>query len=277
MTKLANTFLRKRKTVYGLLFSFFTVVNSADYVKRVDFFDASNNPLLFIDFEYDNSGNVTRSVYTADSTFLRKTVIVKNADGKSAKEVSLNFNNDTSFVSTFAYSGDNTEMTTKDQFALDQLGGKVNFKGSGDSYEVSQGSTVFNKISYENNKINVTDASGALMYYATIKTGTSSAFSNPILKSGGLISLLSKGNRSFELRFKIQEASVVSCDLYSLSGRNIAKLFNRDYTPGNKKEVISLGKNVGNIANGVYLMSLTIGGKKVLNEKILIQGSKGGF
>jgi hypothetical protein len=168
-------------------------------------------------------------------------------------------------------------MTTKDQFALDQLGGKVNFKGSGDSYEVSQGGTVFNKITYESNKINVTDASGALMYYATVKTGTSSAFSRPILKSGGMLSLISKGNNSFELKFNIQEASAVSCDLYSLSGRNVAKLFNRDYAPGNIREIISIGNNATNIANGVYLISLTIGGKKVLNEKILIQGSKGGF
>lgn len=276
MTLLSNTFSRKRKMVLGILFSLFVVANSE---QRVDFYDASDNHLLFIIIQ--NDGNA-RSVYTSDSTFIKRTVLTKKADGKSEKEVSYNFNQDTIGVTSFAYNGENTEIISKDQFALDQLGGKVNFKESGDNYDVSQNGTTFNKISYEKdgsgnyNKINVTDNNGTLMYYAKITTvGVTTP--RQVSKSSNMATLQSKGNNSFELKFKIQDPSAVSCDLYSLSGRNIAKLFNRDYASGNNKETIRIGKNVPAVANGVYLISLTVNGKNVLNEKILMQVSTGGF
>jgi hypothetical protein len=281
MSLLFNSF-RKRKIVYGVLFSFFGVIN-ADPVRRVDFFDASNNHLMFITFEYDNNGNNTaREVYMSDSTFVKRTILVKNGSGKSDKEVSFDFNQDTSFVTTFGYKSENTEMTVKDQFAVDQLGGKVNFKESGDNYEVSQNGSAFNKINYEKdgsgnyNRINISDNSGALMYYALVSTSMS-VFSRPVHKTGNQATLYPKGNNCFELKFKVQEAVKVSCDLYSLSGRSIAKLFNKDVAAGISKETVWIGKSVPGIANGVYLMSLTVNGKKVLNEKILIQGFSGGF
>lgn len=280
MSLLINS-CRKRNMVLGILFSFFSII-SAGGIKRADFFDASNNHLMFINFAED--GN-SYEVLMSDSTFVRSVNLTKK-DGKNEKAVSLNFNQDTSIITTFTYDGDNTSISVRDRHckkpeeAIDELGGKVNFKASGDSYEVSQNGTAFNKINYEKsgsgdyNRINVTDNSGTLMYYVTLST-TGIARLRSTLKADNLAALYSKGNNCFELKLRLQESAKVSCDLFSLSGRNVSKIFSRDVIAGSSKETIRIGK--GDIANGVYLLSLTINGRKVLNEKVLIQGNKGGF
>jgi len=274
MSILVNT-CRKRKIVFGILFSFFSLV-SAGEVKRADFFDASDNHLMFITFAED--GN-SYEVFMSDSTFVRKVALVKK-DGKNEKAVSYNFNEDTSFVTTFSYNSTNTEMSVRDEFRNDQLGGKVNFKEAGDSYEVSQSGNVFNKMNYEKNgsgdynRINVTDNSGKLQYYVKLGT-TGIARLKSVLKNGNAAVLHSKGPNCFELKLRLQESAHINCDIFSLSGRNVAKLFSKDVAAGSSREMVRVAN--GDVANGVYLLSLAINGKKVLNEKVLIQGVKGGF
>lgn len=276
MSILVNT-CKKRKIVFGfgILFSFISLV-SAGEVKRADFFDASDNHLMFITFAED--GN-SYEVFMSDSTFVRRVAFVKK-DGKNQKAVSYNFNEDTSFVTTFAYNDANTDMTVRDEFRIDQLGGKVNFKEVGDSYEVSQNNSVFNKINYEKNgsgdynRINVTDNSGTLQYY--VKLGTTGVGRlKPVLKNDNPAVLHSKGRNCFELKLRLQESAHISCNIYSLSGRNVAKLFSKDFAAGSSKEMVRVANS--EVANGVYLLSLAVNGKKVLSEKVLIQGVKGGF
>jgi hypothetical protein len=209
MSILVNT-CRKRKIVFGILFSFFSLV-SAGEVKRADFFDASDNHLMFITFAAD--GN-SYEVFMSDSTYVR-TVFLSKKDGKTDKTVSLNFNQDTSYITTFSYDGGNSSMQVKDRYckkpqeAIDELGGKVDFKESGDSYEVSQNGNVFNKINYEKNgsgdynRINVTDNSGKLQYYVRLGT-TGVARLKPVLKNDNPAVVHSRGNNCFELKLRLQ-------------------------------------------------------------------------
>jgi hypothetical protein len=92
-----------------------------------------------------------------------------------------------------------------------------------------------------------------------------------------LPSIHATGNNRFEFHFTILKPSLISCELTSLSGRHVGKLFNNKYATGAFNEVISLTKSMPNIANGVYLMSLSINGRSVSSEKILVQRTKGGL
>jgi hypothetical protein len=125
-------------------------------------------------------------------------------------------------------------------------------------------------------KIDVYDKDGNLLYYAS--------FDGPsigVLKHNrnllNLPSMRAIGNNRFEFRFNFLKPSMVCCELTSLSGRQVAKLLNRKYASGAVNEVISISKSMPNIANGVYLMSLSIDGKSVSSEKILVQRTKGGL
>ena len=266
-----------------LIFSFF-IITHAEPVKYLHFYDASDNSLMFIEFEYDASGaNISRSVYMSDSTFIKKTVIQNSSDGKKVKEVSLNFNEDTLFSASFKTDGSKNSINVKDQFGVDQFGGDVSYtEATTDNFDISQNSKLVNKISYEKDagdvyrKINITDNNGLLMYYANVEYSTGAVFKYQGKKLT-LPSMRALGNNRFEFRFTISKPALVSCELISLSGRQVGMLINRKYAPGAAKEVISISKKMPNIANGIYLMSFSIDGKSVSKEKILIQRSKGGL
>jgi hypothetical protein len=274
--------LKKSILVSPILFFCF-VESNAERVDRIDFYDASDNHLLFINFEYDAAGaNISQSTYTSDSTFIKRTVMQNGADGKKEKAVSFNFNQDTSFVTQFSYSSGKTEMTVKDQFGIDQLGGTVNYKQAGDNgFDFFQGSAFLNRISYEKDsegktKIKILNTTGDLQYYATLKT------SGPVhtqIKSfiSQIPTLRTKSCNLYEINFTVQKPTIAHCELISLSGRHIATLFNKVYTTGGAKEIVQLGGKTSHIANGIYLMSLTVDGQRVLKEKILIQSNRGGL
>jgi hypothetical protein len=173
-------------------------------------------------------------------------------------------------------------MTVKDQFGIDQLGGTVNYKQAGDNgFDFFQGSALLNRISYERDsdgktKIKVLNTTGDLQYYATLKTSgpTHTNIKVPINKTP---TFMAKGSNLYELNFTMQKPTVARCELISLSGRHVATLFNKVYTAGTAKEIVRLGGNMSHIANGVYLMNLTVDGQRILKEKILIQSNRGGL
>ena len=50
-----------------------------------------------------NGLGATGTVYMSDSTFVRKVVTTRDAQGRYQKETSLNFNEDTVFTSTYSF------------------------------------------------------------------------------------------------------------------------------------------------------------------------------
>jgi hypothetical protein len=279
---IVNVKFKKKGILCLILFSFFLTAHATS-VNYLHIYDASDNRLMYIEFEYDASGNnISRSVYMSDSTFIKKTVFQKT-DGKRVKETSLSFNEDTLFNASFKTEGTKNTITMKDQFGVEQFGGDVSYtEATTDNFDFSQNSKIINKIKYEKdgsgnyNRMNVYDNADHLIYYATlaqIPSGVVNHTQNTLNKP----SLHAIGNNRFEFRFNILKPSMVSCELTSLSGRQVGKLINRKVASGAVKEVISIGKSMPNIANGVYLMSFSIDGKSVSREKVLVQRTKGGL
>jgi hypothetical protein len=268
--------------IFSALFLFFAESN-AERVDRIDFYDASDNYIMFISYEYDAGGtNIAQSTFTSDSTFIKRTVVQNGTGEKKEKAVSFNFNEDTSFVTQYSYKSDFTEMTVKDQFGIDQLGGTVSYKQSGDNgFDFYQGSTLFNKLSYDKDnygrtKINVLDATGELQYYAILLTSGPIATNLKAL-TNTLPAMMAKGNNVYELNFTMQKPGAARLELISLSGRHVATLFDRKYDAGAAKETVRLSGDMSHVANGIYLMSLSMNGKRLIKEKILIQHSRGGL
>lgn len=173
-------------------------------------------------------------------------------------------------------------MTIKDQFGIDQLGGAVSYKQSGDNgFNFYQDGTLFNKLKYDidnygRTKIDVLDASGELQYYALLLTsGTIHTSLKAHTKT--LPAMRAKGNNIYELNFTMQKPGAARCELISLSGRHVATLFDRKYVTGEAKEMVRIGEKTSSFANGIYLMSLSVNGKRVAKERILIQHSRGGL
>jgi len=270
---LINEMFRRRKMLFASMLSFF-VIAQAEPVKTLHFYDASDNNIMYIEFEYDDNGkNISRSLYMSDGFFVKKTDLTNSSDGI---ETSFNFNDDTLFSSSLKANGDEKVFSVKDQFGVDQFDGDVKYKEeSSNKFNFSQNGEVINKISYESNKINIYDNQGNLLYYAV--PSTTGAVSRFQKNSKNPLSLQTLGNNRFVFNFNIAKQSIVSGELISLSGRQVGKLFNKAYASGAGKVNINISKSIPTIASGIYFMNLSVDGKKVMREKILVQRSIGGF
>lgn len=276
-------FLKKRKTILFIIVFNLAIAYSAP-VKYLHFYDASDNSLMFIEFEYDGNGvNTSRSVFMSDSTFIKKINIQSSADGVKVKETSLNFNDDTLFSATFKSDADKKSINVKDQFGVDQFGSDVSYtESSTDNFEITQNNKLINRISYVQDgdiyrRINVSDNSGNLLYYATVEYESGAGVVYNFKTNKNIPSLRQLGNNHFEIRFTVLKNTLVSCEIATLSGRKAGRLLHRNFTSGSVREVINFNKSLSTITTGVYLLTLSIDGHRVLKEKILIQRSKGGM
>jgi hypothetical protein len=270
-----------RRAVVSVLLC--TVVASAAVLpKRLDLFDASENKLMFITFEYENGRNVSRTIYMADSTFVRKVMITRNADGAPAKEVSFNFNDDTSYVTSYQYSGTAAQVKIVDQFKMDQIGGTVNYSSSAKpDYELTFQKTgaIAAGMKYEKdsegnlNKVSVFDKSGKLQYYGLFtndEVGVMQKSQNTRHKSDPAI-LKTRGPELLELQLSLEVAGEVRCELITLSGRSAAVLFAARAGAGQQKLQFHVNGNERQIAKGVYLLTVSIDGKMVVRQRYLHQ------
>ncbi|MDD5674737.1 MAG: hypothetical protein PHC61_11275, partial [Chitinivibrionales bacterium] len=127
---------------FSLVLACFAFCHAAR-IDRLDIFDKSDNFLLFVTFNYDAAGNaIGRSVFTADSTFLRSTTF--QTSGTTTKEASLDFNGNSLFTTTIsAPSGNNTAFSTVDQFGMDQFGGSMTYSsGPTNTFNINQNSAL---------------------------------------------------------------------------------------------------------------------------------------
>jgi hypothetical protein len=264
---------------------FFCAIASASVLPtRLDLFDASDNNLMFITFEYEGDRNVSRTVYMSDSTFVRRVMVNRGADGTRTNEVSFNFDDDTSFVTSYQYSGAATQVKIVDQFKVDQVGGTVNYAtAGGTNYDLTFSKTgaVAAKMTYEKNddgslrKVTVLDKSGQLQYYGVFASGA--AVSRPNLRSaqkGAQALVKPRGARQLELQMNLPVAGEVRCELITLAGRSAGVLFAGAVKAGPQNRLLSFdGKNQRRIADGVYMLSVSVDGATVLRSRYLHQSS----
>lgn len=260
---------------------FFSIVSYSGPVERIDLYDSPGNHLMFVTFEYDQTGvNTARSVFAPDSTFLYRTIIKRSAAGASQTEASFNFNNDTLWKSSSG--SDGKSLSVQDQFGNEQIGGSTKFSGTEQNFDFLQGSSLINKMSYEKNadgaynKINVYDNAGALLYYVGFKyqgTGITVKPSNHLEKPS---IYLNNGN-TLVVRYNLPGAAYIRCEIFTLSGQHIATLFSGNEKAGQYRRNIRLNNSMQRFADGIYLTTLSIDRKRVLRQKLLVQNSAGGF
>ena len=70
-------------------------------------------------------------------------------------------------------------------------------------------------------------------------------------------------NPSTVISFDLKDASMVSLDIYDVSGRLVASLIHNHMIPGNHK----VSWNPGDLASGLYLVNL-VAGTETFNQKI---------
>ena len=250
---------------------------SSEQVKRLDLFDAQGNHLMFVDFEYDQTGkNTGRSVYMSDSTFVRTVAITRDAQGGVSKETSFNFNDDTVFSTTYSSNGDTKSITVRDLFGMDQLGAPVSYRTSGDNnFTISQKGVDINKMGYEFNgqgdleKVSVTDNSGTLLYYGLFSYGTGINNQKNIHYQKPNISL--RGNTLMAARFTLNRPAEVRCELIALNGRRSGVLFAALFPPGTHRKNMRIhSTSCFASKNGIYLVTLSIEGIIVASSRQVI-------
>ncbi|MBN2036687.1 MAG: hypothetical protein JW768_08110 [Chitinispirillaceae bacterium] len=252
---------------------------------RLDLFDEQGNHLMFVTFEYDvDQKNISRSVYMSDSTFVRKVVFTKDAQGRSLKETSFNFHDDTVFSTTLEHNGEATVISIRDQFGLDQMGGPVRHSAAGqNSFDFFQKDALINKMGYEYDnegklsKVNVYDGAGARIYYGTFSYGGPDGVVTPGKRRAARAAITGRGRNVLLVQFHLERQSQVRCELVSLSGKRIALLFSGTVPYGTQKRTIRIGETPSiSAAPGVYLVNLTINGAMAARKKVFIQNYGGG-
>jgi len=262
----------------GVLLAPFT---AAARIDRIDLYDKSDNRLMFVTFAYDASGNNTgRSVFMADSTFVRSTTFQNDVSGNRVRETSFNFNGDTAGYTTFTILNAKPAISVFDQFGLDQLGGPVSAGASGtNAFDVSQKGAVINRVQYQfdagNNltRINVLDAGGNLQYYAAVNA-VNRAIVPMRLYSAKQPSLSMIGSRYCRIQLTVDKPSIVRLDAYAPAGRKVATLLSVTCGPGSSDVVADCA--AARLPDGIYLFRASVDGVPAISHRQAIVGVRGG-
>ena len=242
-------------------------------ITRMDVYDASENHLLFVTFEFTGDGTCTgRNVYASDSTFLYHTAVQNGTTG-SVKETSVDYLENPLYTSTITASEGKTDFSTADQFGLSQFGSALSHtQTESNTWEINQGSTLLCKETYEYDSLGklssiiLYDKNGEKAWYATVvyqdvgvkKQGTVRSFN----------SLKVSANRgSVTLRFTLNSGLFVSAELLTPSGRRVRYLVHNKLTKGDHV-FISSRKELP--ANGAYIVRVSTNNVQVLAQKIFI-------
>jgi hypothetical protein len=278
---LFNHALRRRHAA-AILMSMAIAVAYANSPQRLDLYDKDGNSLMFVTFEYENQKNVSRTVYMSDSTFVRKTFITYDLQGNRVRESSLNFNSDTSYVSEYQHRGDTAMFSIRDIFGVDQMGGRVRYLTNDSlsftfSYQTA-GSSVTYVIGYEKNqqgdlaKVTVSDYAQGKLF-----SGFFSYSDSPVrtLCASGkkqVASVELRNAKILDLGLNLEKPSLVKCCLVSLSGRRAGVLFEGRLAGGAQSRSLRLS-GLGHLAEGVYMLTVSVDGAAILKTKYLFQHS----
>ncbi len=283
--KLFHTYLKKRRLA-PLCLLMLAAAAQPKSPQRLDLYDAGGNYLMFVTFEYEGQKNISRTIYMSDSTFVRKVFITYDLQGKRARESSLNFNGDTTINSDYQYRGDTTGFSIKDIFGIDQMGGRVRYRTNDPaqysfSYQDVQnpGSSISYTISYEYDqdkdpkKVIVTNHVPEESYYGVfIYEGVGSMAHFQPKPSPAAIRI--RNARTIDVRLNLEKSSLVKCALMTLSGRCAGLLFEGRLSPGAQSKTIRVGQGgLSRLAEGVYVVAVSVDGATVMRSKYLLQRS----
>ena len=276
-------FYRLNYLTASAVLSLFLMASAAVSPSQLDLYDAYDNHLLYMTFQYNDAGlNTGREVFMSDGTFMRRVAISYNSSGKRASEVSYNFNEDTSWV--MKYEGEGTGFSIADQFKLDQVGGSVNYTSADQmnfdlTYQKTGGLAA--RMAYEKDgttgnlsKVSVFDQGGAMQYYGLFRyagAGVTHPKSEG-LKGSSQALVKPRGGSMIEVSFNLRSAGEVRCDLITLSGRHAATLLRGKMDAGIQKRSFRMdGKSYRGVAGGVYVFVVSIDGVTVSRSRYLHQ------
>jgi hypothetical protein len=256
---------------------------SAALPTHLDLFDASDNHLMYIDFTYNGTGQLTkRTVYMSDGTFMRDVEVYADAEGRHTAEVSKNFNGDTSFVMSYKYNGATTSFSIRDQFKLDHVGGEVSYSNADPlNYLLTYSdNTSAARIQYENDAsgnlamVKVYGKNDALQFYGTFSIV---GVKQPVrsLSTAPQALVKTRGSRVIDVELTMKAPGTVKCELMSLSGRRAGVVLNEEVQQGNFLKSIHVGTHA-KVANGVYLLTVSVNGNVVASSRYLHQAARGG-
>jgi len=251
---------------------------------RLDLYDNFGNLLMFVTFEYNESGvNTKRTVFMADSTFIREVRINYDANSQRANEVSYNFNKDTSFVTAYQRNGSVTSFSIVDQFRMDYIGGMVSYNEEPNKLNYTlqynetggQAATMVYTKDNEGNLVGVvvTDQSGKEQYIGKFVNEDVGA-TQQLARKGQLksVAISQRGGSLLDLRINLPNAGNVRCELLTLSGRRVQQLFNGKLKAGYHSRHFRINNGTsGSVSNGVYLVIVSVNGVNVLQERYLHQ------
>jgi len=259
-------------------------ISQAKKPRRLDLYDNFENLLMFVTFEYNESGvNTKRTVYMADSTFVRDVLINYDANNQRANEVSYDFNKDTSFVTAYQRNGNVTSFSIRDQFKLDHVGGMVSYAQDPNQLNYTlqynetgaQAATMVYSKDAEGNlaQVVVTDQSGKEQYIGKFIYENLGA-KEQLVHKGQLksVAISQRGASMLDLRINLPTAGNVRCELMTLSGRRVQQLFNGKLNAGFHSRHFRISNSTsGTVSNGVYLVIVSVNGVNVLQERYLHQ------
>ncbi len=240
---------------------------------RMDIFDASDNHLLFVTFEYTGDVCTGRNVYASDGTFLYHTKIENGTNG-SAKEISEDYLANRLFASTITSSEGRIMFSTVDQFNLSQFGSALSYSKSGENtYEIRQDNLLVCKEKYEYDtsgalsNIIIFDKNGQKAWYAII------GYKDVGVKRPGIAQPLnslrvsaSRGMVTFKC--KLISRQFVSAELLTPTGRRVKYLVRKDVAGGDHVFICSRRELP---ASGAYIVRVSTDDVPVLVQKIFIQ------
>lgn len=266
--------------IYRICIAMLVVLSATSYSAtnptRVDFFDKSGNPLMFMYFRYEGDRLTGRTLYMADSTFKREVNLVTDpANGARKRETSFDFNGDTSFVTSYNHDGNITKFSIRDQFNLDHVGGEVSYDATSANNDFSlkyADGTFASRIVYTNQadgtpiRVDVFNESGVMQYYGTFSTVGVTKRSSRI--GGAPQAVIKHRGSAVDILLNMTEPGIVKCELLTLSGRVAGVLLNENVPKGHFLRSVSARHNA-RVANGVYLLVVSVNGKVVSSSRYL--------
>ena len=247
----------------------------ASQIVRMDIYDKADNQLLFVTFDYNGAGDCTgRSVYASDSTFLRSTRFTKDTGGTVTAENSFDYESNPLFTTRLSPQTGRTDFTVSDQFAMDLLGAPMSYAaGAAGEYVISQGGATIYKQKYEYagdgslTRIDYSDASGALLFYATITQSTGAVPGSGRSLQARLAPVFrTTADGKLLASFTLATACIATLELFTPSGRLVAKTVGRSLGAGRRTLSVAGGSVSG---AGAYLARISVNGTPVYYGRLL--------